>query len=144
MRKVLNLPPLLIFAVLLIADRAAKFLMEFYMPETLGIGNARFFSLSLHHNQGISFSLLKNFPAAGLTMSILGVALLGFLCLKNARLRSMSGVPFLWAGAVGNLADRLLYGYVIDWLYVGMYINLADAWLCVGCLMVFSKIYFKY
>ena len=127
---------ILIFAALLIADRATKLLAGFYLSETL-LKDARFFSLALYHNQGISFSLLKNFPSAGLAASILGVAVLGFLCLKNASVRSMSGVLFLWGGAIGNLTDRLLYGYVIDWFYVGVYINLADIWLCAGCLLVF-------
>jgi len=49
----------------------------------------------------------------------------------------MLGVIFLWAGAICNLTDRLLYGYVIDWLYVGLYVNLADIWLGMGCVMVF-------
>ena len=129
------------FAALLIADRAAKFLLPFYLPETIeniGRESVRFLSLSLHHNHGISFSLLKNFPSASLAASILGVIVLGFLCLKNVSLRSSIGVLFLWAGAIGNLTDRLLYGYVIDWFYIGIYINLADIWLCAGCLMVFS------
>ena len=129
----------LAFAVLLLADRAAKFLAVSYLSETIAHENVRFLSLALRHNRGISFSLLENFPSASLAVSFLGVAILGALCLKNAWLRSSKGVLFLWAGAVGNLADRLLYGYVIDWLYIGIYINLADIWLCVGCLMIFYR-----
>jgi len=112
-------------------------LAAFYLPETTVQENARFISLSLHHNLGISFSLLKNFPSASLMVSILGIAILGGLCLKNVSLRSSKGALFLWAGTIGNLIDRLLYGYVIDWLYIGVYINLADIWLCAGCLMIF-------
>ena len=124
------------FAALLIADRVTKFLAVFYLSETIH-ENARFFSLSLHHNHGIAFSLLRGFPTVSLMASILGIAVLGGLCLKNASLRSSKGVLFLWAGAIGNLIDRLRYGYVIDWLYIGLYINLADIWLCTGCLMIF-------
>ena len=127
------------FALLLIADRAVKLLATFYLPETTAQENARFFSLSLQNNQGISFSLLSGFPLVSLVMSILGIAILGFLYLKNAWLRTSVGIMFLWAGAMGNMTDRLLYGYVIDWFYVGVYINLADIWLCVGCLIILRR-----
>ena len=131
-----------LFAALLIADRAAKFLVELYLPESSVRESARFLSLSVHYNRGISFSLLENYPAAGLIASISGAAALGFACFKDARLRSTFGVLFLWAGAIGNLIDRLLYGYVIDWLYVGIYVNFADIWLCMGCVMIFSHYVF--
>ena len=126
------------FAVLLIADRAAKSLAAFYLAEATVKEKTRFLSLALHYNQGISFSLLKNFPSVSLTASVLGIVILGALCFKNISLRSSTAVLFLWAGAIGNLTDRLLYGYIIDWLYVGIYINLADIWLCAGCLMIVS------
>ena len=125
------------FAALLIADRATKQLAQLYLSAPEANANPGFLSLSLHYNAGISFGLLRNIPYAGLAASISGVAILGFLCRKNAALRSAFGVIFLWAGAICNLADRLLYGYVIDWLYVGLFVNLADAWLALGCVMVF-------
>jgi len=129
----------IIFTVLLAADRATKFLAVSYLSEAVAQESVRFFSLSLYRNQGISFSLLGGFPAASLTASILGITVLGWLCLKNELFRSSKGVLFLWAGALGNFIDRLLYGYVIDWFYVGVYINLADIWLCAGCLMIFHR-----
>ena len=128
-----------IFTVLLAADRATKLLAVFYLSETAAQESVRFFSLSLYRNQGISFSLLGGFPAASLTASILGIMVLGWLCLKNELFRSSKGALFLWAGALGNFIDRLFYGYVIDWFYVGVYINLADVWLCAGCLMIFHR-----
>jgi len=135
----------LIFTALLAADRVSKVLAAYYLRET-SIAEGALLSLSLHRNYGISFSLLENFPLASLSISILGIALFGLLCLKNESLRHSRGVIFLWAGAIGNLADRLLYGYVIDWLRIetfglfglfGLYINLADIWLVVGGFNVF-------
>ena len=130
----------IIFTALWSADRATKHLAQLYLPAGAGNESAVFFSLALHHNEGISFGLLRNFPSAGLAVSISGVILLGLLCRQNAILRSMPGVIFLWAGAICNLTDRLLYGYVIDWLYVGLYVNLADVWLGLGCVMVFRAL----
>jgi len=127
-----------VFIVLLATDRFTKLLAVSYLSEAAR-ESVRFFSLSLYRNQGISFSLLADFPLISLIASILGVAVLGWLCIKNDLFRSSKGVLFLWAGAIGNLIDRLLYGYVIDWFFVGVHINLADIWLCVGCLMIFHR-----
>jgi len=49
------------------------------------------------------------------------------------------GIIFLCAGALGNLSDRLMYGYVVDWIYVGGYINLADVWLGVGSFLILAR-----
>ena len=128
-------------AALFIIDRGAKLAATYYLSETMMEKNVRIFSLALYHNHGISFSMLGNFPSAGLAVSIMGIVAFGVICFKDASLRLSTGALFLWAGATGNLIDRLLYGYVIDWFYIGaqnigVHINLADIWLCAGCLMV--------
>jgi signal peptidase II len=128
----------ILFLILLTIDRAAKFWAESNLSEAAG--NAVIPSLFLYRNGGISFSLMKNSPRAGLVVAILGIGILGFLCAGDALPRKLFGVVFLWAGAIGNLTDRLLYGYVVDWIYVGEYINLADLWLCLGVLVIFAEI----
>jgi signal peptidase II len=128
----------IVFVVLTAIDRVTKCWAESSLFEA--DGNAVSPSLFLYHNEGISFSMMKNFPRAGLTAAIFGIGILGFLCVKSARTRKLFGVIFLWAGAIGNLTDRLLYGYVVDWIYVGEYINLADLWLCAGGLVIFAEI----
>ncbi|MDR3165103.1 MAG: signal peptidase II [Synergistaceae bacterium] len=128
----------IVFVILLVADRAAKCWAKSNLPDALR--NAPIGSLFLHRNEGISFSLMKNFPHAALAISVLGMGILAFLCAKIAPVRKSFGVIFLWAGAAGNLADRLLYGYVIDWIYVGEYVNMADLWLAIGGIAAFAEI----
>jgi signal peptidase II len=103
-------------------------------------GERAFFSLGLHFNRGISFSLLENYPSLGLAVALAAMGFLGLLCAKSETARSMPGMAFLCAGAAGNLADRLLYGYVVDWIYIfSGYVNLADIWLCAGGLLVLAR-----
>jgi lipoprotein signal peptidase len=130
-----------VFIILLAMDTATKLWAESNLSEAVGGTVAPF--LSLYHNKGISFTLMKNFPHASLAAAILGIGILGFLCVKNAPARKLYGVIFLWAGAIGNLANRLLYGYVIDWICVGGCINLADVWLCTGGLVIFAEIIYN-
>ncbi|MDR0764438.1 MAG: signal peptidase II [Synergistaceae bacterium] len=128
----------IVFVILSAADRAAKLWAESSLTEAPG--SAVIPSLFLYHNAGISFSLMKNFPHASLAAAILGMGILAFMCAGIAPARESYGVIFLWAGAAGNLTDRLLYGHVIDWIYVGGYINLADIWLVIGGIVFLAEI----
>jgi signal peptidase II len=129
-----------VFSLALALDRAAKYLALSRLVPMPDSQSQSFISLGLFFNTGITFSLLKNYSYLSLAAALIGRGFLGFLCVKNQTIRAMPGMVFLWAGAVGNLIDRLVYGYVIDWIYirvyVGGYINLADIWLCVGSFIV--------
>jgi signal peptidase II len=56
-------------------------------------------------------------------------------------------LPFLliWSGALGNLIDQFIYGYVIDFIHIGykgvldwpFYFNLADAYVTIGIVLLF-------
>ena len=48
------------------------------------------------------------------------------------------GVACMIGGAVGNLSDRLMHGYVIDFLQIGRFpiFNLADVALLIGLCLV--------
>ncbi|MDR1649464.1 MAG: signal peptidase II [Synergistaceae bacterium] len=123
------------FIVALTLDRATKYWalsgLSSYRPKQA------FLSLGLRFNRGISFSLLENHSRLSLAAALTAIGLLALLCAKNKTARSAPGMTLLWAGAAGNLMDRLLYGYVIDWIFVFRgYINLADVWLCAGGLAV--------
>ncbi|MDR1649581.1 MAG: signal peptidase II [Synergistaceae bacterium] len=126
------------FVLALALDRATKYWASSrFVPNK---GERAFLSLGLHFNRGISFSWLENYPSLGLAVTLAAMGFLGVLCLRSKTARSMPGMALLWAGAAGNLADRLLYGYVVDWIYIFRgYVNLADVWLCVGGLAVLLR-----
>jgi signal peptidase II len=128
-----------IFCAALILDRVTKFCAGLWLLPGFATRAATFPSLRLYHNYGVTFSLLRGYPMLCAALSLAAVASLLFVCVKNKTIRSMHGVVFLFAGALGNLTDRLMYGYVVDWIYVGGYINLADVWIGVGCLMICAQ-----
>ncbi|MDR2137274.1 MAG: signal peptidase II [Synergistaceae bacterium] len=130
---------ILVFILTLAADGATK---HWALSNLLAAGQkVNFLSLGLHFNRGISFSLLARHPWGGWLAAAVSVGFLGTLCAGSETIRSSSGMPLLWAGALGNLIDRVLYGYVVDWIYVGIFVNLADLWLCLG-LVLFAKHFF--
>ncbi|MDR1730949.1 MAG: signal peptidase II [Synergistaceae bacterium] len=128
-----------VFVLAQAADRGTKL----WALSSLAVGSGgegAYFSLGLHFNRGMAFSLLSKFPGAAGGVALTGLFFLLLLCLKDARVRAAPGIPLLWAGALGNLLDRVFYGYVIDWIYVLYgYINLADVSLCLGTLLFFTS-----
>lgn len=98
-------------------------------------------------NTGMAFSLLSGRPwLLGLLSGAVIIA--GFAVLRRYRLGTLAGVAamLMLGGAVGNMIDRLLVGYVVDMfevLFVDFAIfNAADAALTVGCgLMAWSLLF---
>jgi len=98
-------------------------------------------------NTGMAFSLFSGRPwLLGILSAVLVAA--GAAALRRYRLGRWSGVStmLMLGGAVGNMIDRLLRGYVVDMLEVLCFrfavFNIADAALTVGCaLMAYSLIF---
>ena len=103
----------------------------------------------LHHNQGAMLGLFSDLPAVLRVVSLsTGGAFLLFifivvqylLPIKSLILRS--GLSILIGGILGNVFDRIVYGYVIDFITIGTPLssspvfNIADALQWVGYLMV--------
>lgn len=107
-----------------------------------------FFNLTLAHNTGAAFSFLAD--AGGwqrwfFTLLAIGVSI--FLVLWIKKLKSEEKImaislSLVLGGAIGNLIDRVLYGYVVDFLdfYVGDYhwpaFNIADSAITVGAVLL--------
>ena len=60
--------------------------------------------------------------------------------LKNSRKIEKIAYSFIFAGALGNMIDRIFRGFVVDmmdfrifWTYI---FNLADAWICIGAFLL--------
>lgn len=95
-----------------------------------------FLEISLYFNRGISFSYFQD-SSLFLVIPVLFLFLFFTVNdnIKNKKWRIRSGSGLLFAGAIGNLIDRAKYGYVIDWFFVGVHMNLADLYLIFGCFI---------
>lgn len=104
-----------------------------------------FFQLTLVHNTGMAFGMLAGVSIPGKAWLLTGVsaALLAAIVWFAWRAGPLSpmtafGITAMLAGAVGNIIDRMYYGYVVDFLdfYVGSAhwpaFNVADAMICTG------------
>jgi signal peptidase II len=100
--------------------------------------------LTYAENCGAAFSMLRTAPA-WVRASVFGLATVGAsIMLMVMFVRGSGGklfaaaVPFILAGALGNLSDRLRHGFVIDFLQVDPQLfvypvfNVADIVIVVG------------
>lgn len=108
-----------------------------------------FLNLTRIHNRGIIFGAFSNLqhPIGRLILtilSLLGLAVIIYLYAKTPITEKLLKFSFslILAGALGNLIDRLIRGYVIDFidLHLGRYhwpfFNLADSFITIGGLLL--------
>lgn|SRR5690554_4084551 len=143
MLKWLNLSVLVI-----VLDQLSKGLMTAWLELHQTVAVLPFFNLTLAHNYGAAFSFLASAGGWQRWFFILlgvGVSLVLIIWLKRlgqaARLEAAS-LALILGGAIGNVIDRVLHGYVIDFLdvYYGSYhwpaFNIADSAICVGAALL--------
>jgi signal peptidase II len=107
--------------LVILLDQAVKFWISshFYYLESYPVTG--FFNLVLWHNTGASFGMLNN--AGGwqrwLFSAIAALASVWIIWLMRKHQQQKLfciGLVFILGGALGNLIDRLLFGYVVDFL----------------------------
>ncbi len=152
--------PWLTAILVVIADRITKS----WVLEHLEIGAwrpvASGIALTHVHNRGIAFSLFADGgPLSRMLLHgvILGaVVLIAWMLFRHASRRPVAGLAFglILGGAVGNLIDRILYGWVVDFIHLWVRIgghtwswpdfNVADAAITVGALLlIVSELFAK-
>jgi signal peptidase II len=120
-----------------VSKEAAKGALEGGPPRQL-LG--RVLDLRYVENRDVAFELLRWIPVQARTPLVLVVvaAAIGTLLVMLLRRRSLdlttAALGLVLAGAVGNYADRLLRGYVVDFIHVPHWpvFNVADAYVFVG------------
>ncbi len=139
-----------IFAALLIAlaDQASKFwiVRVVDLPVRRKIEISGIFDLTYVENRGASFGMLAGGLASRIILSAISIGVATALVIWLARLNrrfAAAGAALIIGGAIGNLYDRIAYGYVVDFLdFSGLMFpwvfNIADAAINVGvgCLIV--------
>lgn len=113
-----------------------------------------FFNLTLMHNYGAAFSFLSNaggwqrwfFTIVAIVISV--VLVVWITRLKDNEKWLGISLSLVLGGAIGNLIDRLAYGYVVDfiqWYYDRFYwpaFNIADSAIFLGAAMLLISSFF--
>lgn len=107
-----------------------------------------FLRVFVDHNKGAAFSMLAQYPdlAFYLFSSFSALVVMGLLfwlfTLQSSSRWVAVSIALILGGAIGNLIDRVQYGYVIDFIdvYVNQWhwpiFNIADSAVCIGAFML--------
>ena len=135
-----------LFAILL--DQGTKLAIDSSMKLYQSIPVLPFFKLTYVHNTGAAFSFLSEAGGwqrwffAGLALAISCVIAVWLARLKQHETLLAVALALVLGGAIGNLIDRLAYGYVIDFLDVydqtwhWPAFNIADSAITLGVILM--------
>ena len=145
MKKIL---PLTTIFDLILIDQVTKYLARNYLENKIEVFS--FFSLNFVENEGIAFSLpVARYIIIPLTILVicwLGIEIYKTYNKKHTNYYLQYSYVLIFAGATGNLIDRVIYSKVTDFLSVLSFpvFNLADSFISVGvALFIFSEIFQK-
>ena len=138
----------IISITVIIADQISKYWAEISLIPYKPMPVVPMLNLTLAYNTGAAFSFLSGagdwhrwfFTAFSLLVSIILVIWL-WRTPSQARLQ-LAGISLILGGAIGNLIDRGLHGYVIDFIDVYYQyhhfatFNLADSAICLGAIIL--------
>ncbi|PHS25379.1 MAG: signal peptidase II [Methylophaga sp.] len=131
-------------ALVIFLDQSSKWFMTSLLSLYESIAVMPFFNFTLAHNYGAAFSFLAG--AGGwqrwffiVLTTVISIVLVIWLKKLNtqAKLEAIS-ISLILGGAIGNVIDRIYFGYVVDFLdfYYGTWhfatFNIADSAIVVG------------
>lgn len=131
--------------LLLLADQLSKTWIRASLPTGQTLFDIGFLRLTNIHNSGAAFGL---FPRQSLLLTV--IAFIGIPAVLLCAIFSRRYLPFLdnrlggaalglvLGGTVGNLIDRLRFGYVTDFIDFRIWptFNLADASITTGIIII--------
>ena len=141
---------IVLFLALIIIDRITKVLtVNLLKPVDNMVLIPKVLSLTYVENKGAAFGIMQN---ARWIFVVVTIIILASLCVYIIKTKPQSKL-FKWsaaligAGAIGNLIDRICYGYVVDMIQATFInfpvFNFADCCIVIGtgllCLYILKK-----
>ena len=139
---------LFITSLVIVFDQVSKWLMVSWLSLYETVVVMPYFNLTMAHNEGAAFSFLseaggwQRWLFIGLALVISIVLLVWLAKLKPTEKLEAISLSLILGGAIGNVIDRISYGYVIDFIdrYIGHnhwpVFNIADSAICIGAILL--------
>ena len=111
--------------ILIILDQISKFIIKNYF--------------NYSKNYGAAFGILQNKTSLIVLLTFFAI---GFIVYYTKIIKDNLAKGLVFAGLIGNLIDRLTYGYVIDFIKISKWpsFNLADIFLVTGVILLIIKL----
>ena len=141
-RKLLS--PLIILGIFA-ADRISKyFVLKFILRDSFNI--CSFLDFVYVENTGVAFGMFPNANSFFIVFTIILLIMIMIFRRKLAPYGPIAaiGIAMVVGGALGNLYDRIVYGYVVDFVSVSFFpavFNIADSSISIGAILVAFKLH---
>ena len=145
-----------IAGVIVIVDRLTKILCDMNLTQGVAVHVFPGFDLLLAYNRGASFSFLadaggwQRWLLTGISVAVSALLIVWLIRLPKAQKLQGVALALILGGALGNLYDRMMAGYVIDFISVYFMdarfaiFNIADAAISIGAGLMILDIIFDY
>lgn len=138
----------IISIILLCIDQISKLLVVNLLTKTDSITIIKnFFYLTYINNDGAAFSILVGKRIFLILIAVLVIVMLISYIKKNNIQNKLElvSISLIIGGSLGNLMDRVIRGYVIDFLDFKIFnynfpiFNLADTFIVIGVILLLLK-----
>ena len=147
----LRSPSVLVYATLFfIVDRVTKVMIVNNSHKLPVSVIDKFFTITFVKNPGVAFGWFPDWKLPPILMALAMILIITYYSLKLPEEERITrwALALLVGGAVGNLYDRITYGFVIDFFlfHFGSFdfpvFNIADVIIDLGVFMLFVDIFF--
>lgn len=139
-----------VIVAVLVLDLVTKYVFDATLTDTVSIIPG-LFNFKMVHNYGAAWGMLAGKQVFLIVLSFVFLAIFVFYYIKEKNKTWLLNITFgfLIAGCFGNLYDRLVFGYVRDFIQFDFWksfpvFNFADVALCVGVVLfvIYLIVYF--
>lgn len=134
-----------ISTIIIILDQLIKYLIsnKIELNESIEIIN-HFFSITYVQNIGAAWNILSGNRWLLIMIGMISLIAIYLYFIKDKKLKKIEVITYsiLIGGIIGNLIDRIVYGYVIDYLSFNIFgyhfpvFNLADICIVVSVFLM--------
>lgn len=130
--------------ILIIIDQISKILVSKLIPLNNKITIIKdFLDFNYVQNKGAAFSILEGKQFFLILIAIIMVILIYYYLKQKKQIKNIEIIIYslILGGIIGNLIDRLIYKYVIDFISFKIFnikfaiFNFADSFIVIGCII---------
>ncbi len=140
---------LMIVSIIVTLDQISKYFItlnhDYFLNKNIFI-----FSINFARNYGAAFNIFEGNRLFLSLISIVSSLILIYFIFFKGRLNLLDryGLSLILAGSLGNGIDRIIKGYVIDFINLKLFdfpiFNIADIAINIGCIiLIFNHFKFK-
>ena len=132
--------------IIFLFDRISKIFISntSFGIEKFNSGGGSLFSITKVYNTGAAFGILKGqtfFLSIFSFLVIISLFIYIYKKQNSLKMFHLIGIGMILGGTAGNLYDRIVYGYVIDFIKLNFIdfpiFNIADLFINIGIILIF-------